>query len=164
MASPPLSRSDAGFSLPELLVVGAVLATLGGLCLTSGQRWLEGRRLEAALRLVLVGLDRGRLAAELQGRPCALSLSAAGWQPPTGGLLPACLPDLQPLQESLGGGITLDHNFPAQVRFSANGLLLDGGTVRLQQPGSRRQRCLVVALPLGITRMGEWQEGACVPG
>ncbi len=165
MTSPCDRRGAAGLSLPELLVAVAVLALLGGLAFGSGQRWLAGQRLEAASRLVLAGLERGREAAQRQGSPCALTLSAAGWRAPNGGGLPGCLASDLSLQEAVGGGVLqVQHNLPAAVRFTANGLLLDGGTVRLAAAGAALERCVVVALPLGITRTGQWREGSCGPG
>jgi hypothetical protein len=57
----------------------------------------------------------------------------------------------------------LVHNFPAVLRFSSNGLVLDGGTAVLTSSGTTLQRCLVMALPLGITRLGRYQSGRCDP-
>ena len=69
-----------------------------------------------------------------------------------------------PLQEGVGAGaLELSHNLPAALRFSSNGLLLDGGTVVLAVAGTPLQRCVVMALPLGITRVGHWREGSCAP-
>lgn len=163
MESSSPSPSEVGFSLPELLLAVGLLVLLSALGLVGGGRWLAGQRLEAATRLVLVGLERGRQAAEQRGTACGLTLTAAGWQAPSGGALPACLPELQPLEEALGGGVSLQHNLPSLVRFTANGLVLDGGTVRLQQAGTPLERCVVVALPLGITRLGDWRGGSCEP-
>lgn len=154
----------AGLTLPELLVSAAILALLGALALGAGQRWLADQRLEAASRRVLAGLERGREQAQRQGQACALTLAEHGWQAPRGGELPGCLADVLPLQESVGAGeLQVQHNFPAAIRFTSNGLVLDGGTVLLATQGTTLQRCVVVALPLGITRVGRWLEGSCVP-
>jgi Tfp pilus assembly protein FimT len=164
----PVTRFErnlaAGITLPELLVSTAILALLGALALGAGQRWLADQRLEAASRRVLAGLERGREQAQRQGQACALTLADQGWQAPRGGELPGCLADALPLQEAVGAvELQVQHNFPAAIRFTSNGLVLDGGTVLLATPGTTLQRCVVVALPLGITRVGRWQEGSCVP-
>ena len=66
-----------------------------------------------------------------RGRPCALQLSERGWHAPEGGALPACEGVELDLGENGGAeGVGLEHNFPDTVRFSSNGLVLDGGTVR----------------------------------
>jgi prepilin-type N-terminal cleavage/methylation domain-containing protein len=164
----PISRCRpqpaAGLTLPELLAAVAVLALLSGLAFGSGQRWLAEQRLEVASRRVLAGLERGREQAERRGQPCALALGEQGWHTPRSGGLPGCLDEELPLQEAVGGGaLQLQHNLPAAVRFASNGLVLDGGTVLLAAAGTAVQRCVVVALPLGIARVGRWQEGSCVP-
>ena len=47
-------------------------------------------------------------------------------------------------------------NLPPTVRFTANGLVLDGGLVVLSHRRLSRRRCLVIGLPLGITRTGHY--------
>lgn len=61
------------------------------------------------------------------------------------------------------GEVQLSHNFPAVLRFSRNGLVLDGGTAVLQASGTAVQRCLVMSPPLGITRVGRYLGGHCEP-
>jgi hypothetical protein len=61
------------------------------------------------------------------------------------------------------GGLEVTHNLPDPVRFSANGLVLDGGTVWLRSQGTPLVRCVVVSLPLGITRVGREGPGGCEP-
>ena len=64
------------------------------------------------------------------------------------------------LQELLHRGpIQLHTNLPAVVRVSANGLLLDGGTTVLSHGRLDHTRCLVVSLPLGVSRLGRYQGG-----
>ena len=61
------------------------------------------------------------------------------------------------------GELQLSHNFPDVLRFSSNGLVLDGGTAVLRAAGTSIQRCLVMSLPLGITRIGRYEAGQCLP-
>jgi prepilin-type N-terminal cleavage/methylation domain-containing protein len=155
---------SAGFSLAELLVGLVIVALLAALGWSGGSETLARQRLEAATRRLDQGIQRGRAEAQKQGRPCGLSLRSQGWMPPEGGVLPPCLHTLESLKEPVAAGpVTLSHNFPAVIRFSSNGLVLDGGTAVLQAAGSSLQRCLVMALPLGITRLGRYQAGRCEP-
>ena len=79
-------------------------------------------------------------------------LGARGWQAPAGG---GCVEWAGPLLEgSDGDGLNLGHTLPGALLFTANGLVLGGGTVVLQMDGTALRRCLVVSLPLGITRVG----------
>jgi hypothetical protein len=57
--------------------------------------------------------------------------------------------------------VELEHNFPDTIRFTSNGLILDGGTVVLRADGTELERCVVVSLPLGVTRVGRMASGAC---
>jgi type II secretory pathway pseudopilin PulG len=157
------SESD-GFSLPEALLALVLVGLLTQLGLASAGRELALVRLEGASRRVMLGLERGRDAALRQGRSCALSLSADGWQEPRSGSLPACEGAALGLGEGLGGpGVTLRHNLPEAVRFSSNGLVIDGGTVLISAEGTDLVRCVVVALPLGVTRLGRQGPGGCRP-
>lgn len=155
---------SAGFSLAELLVGVAILGILAGLGWSAGSETLARQQVEAATRRLDQGIQRGRVEAQKQGRACGLSLQAEGWMPPNGGALPPCLQALESLKEPIAAGqVKLTHNFPAMLRFSSNGLVLDGGTAVLKAAGTSLQRCLVMALPLGITRVGRFQAGRCEP-
>jgi prepilin-type N-terminal cleavage/methylation domain-containing protein len=156
--------SSAGFSLAELLVGVAILGLLALLGWSGGSETLARQQVETATRRLDQGIQRGRAEAQKLGRPCGLSLHPEGWMPPDGGALPPCLKTLESLREPIAAGqVKLSHNFPAVLRFSSNGLVLDGGTAVLQAPGTSLQRCLVMALPLGITRFGRYQAGRCEP-
>ena len=154
----------AGFSLAELLVGVAIVGLLSALGWSGGSETLARQRLESATRRLDQGIQRGRAEAQKLGRPCGLSLSSQGWMPPGGGVLPPCLQTLESLKEPIAAGeVRLSHNFPAVLRFSSTGLVLDGGTAVLQAAGTSLQRCLVMALPLGITRLGRYLGGRCEP-
>ena len=156
----------AGFSLVELLVAITLLGVVAALALGGGHETLARQRLEAALRRLDQGVQRARAEAQQRGQPCGLSLQAGpdgpGWGPPNDGSLPPCQRSLEPLQEPIGGGgVQVEHNLPAVLRFSANGLVLDGGTVVLRSPGTPLRRCWVMALPLGMTRLGRERGQGC---
>ena len=160
-----MQRSDqrqagAGFSLPELLVAVTVLGLLAALALDGGQRSLARMRVETATRRLGWGLEQARQQAQNLGQPCALELGPSGWREPSCGMLPGCggaVADGAAPQET--SGVTLQHNLPAALRFSSNGLVLDGGTVVVSASGTELRRCLVMSLPLGVVRLGRY-EGA----
>ena len=52
------------------------------------------------------------------------------------------------------GRLKLRTNLPDAVRFSTNGLVLDGGLVVVSHASSAQVLCLVIGLPLGISRSG----------
>jgi type II secretory pathway pseudopilin PulG len=159
-------RRSQGFTLVEALLATSLLLILAGISLVPARESLARQRLETATRRVLLGLDRGRLAAERRGQPCALAFAGrSGWQPPQGGSLAACEQEPIGLGEGVqdDGALEVEHNLPGEVRFSANGLLLDGGTVVLRHPHTTLTRCVVVSLPLGVTRVGLQGQGGCLP-
>ena len=145
-----------GFSLVECLVVVALLGILATLAIPSSSAVQRRLELESGLRRLRVGLDRGRMAAERDRQPCALQLSASGWQPPIGDL-PACRGGVTALAETGAGVLELRSNLPDAVRFSSNGLVLDGGLVVLSHPSYGQALCLVIGLPLGISRTGVYR-------
>lgn len=158
---------QAGLTLPEALVSLALLGLLAALSLPSGQAQLARRRLELSTQLLGQGLERARSEAERRGEPCGLSLGHQGWREPIAGDLPPCLmaDDVGGSAQGRVGGerlspdgsaVSLAHNFPGLLRVSANGLVLDGGTAVLSAPGTSLRRCLVMALPLGVVRLGRY--------
>ena len=58
------------------------------------------------------------------------------------------------MAETGSGELELRSNLPDAVRFSTNGLVLDGGLVLLSHPSHAQALCLVIGLPLGISRSG----------
>ncbi|MCP9882739.1 prepilin-type N-terminal cleavage/methylation domain-containing protein [Cyanobium sp. Alchichica 3B3-8F6] len=147
--------AHAGFSLPEVLVAMAVLGILAAMSVGSGQRSLALMRVESTSRRLALGLEQARQAAARHGQPCALALGPSGWREPSGGSLPACGISDGAEQEHQAG-VELRHNLPAALRFSSNGLVLDGGTVLIAAEGIELRRCLVLSLPLGVVRLGRY--------
>ena len=147
------SNRPNGFSLLECLVVVALLGILATLAIPSSSAVQRKLELDSGLRRLRVGLDRGRMAAERDRQPCALALSVTGWKPPAGDL-PACRGAVTPLAETGAGVLELRSNLADAVRFSTNGLVLDGGLVVLSHPNHAHALCLVIGLPLGISRSG----------
>jgi type II secretory pathway pseudopilin PulG len=168
LANRPLFRhsgrlvGEAGLSLAEVLIAALIMAILAGIAYGSGGDAVARQRLEAATRRVVIGIDRGRQAALRSGQPCSLSLGPGGWQAPVDGSA-VCAGAPMELGEGVAGGeVHVRHTFPAALRFSANGLVLDGGTVVLTSRGTQLQRCLVMALPLGIVRVGRYGANSSV--
>ena len=147
----------SGFSLVECLVVVALLGILATLAIPSSSAVQRRLELESGLRRLRVGLDWSRMAAQRDRQPCALHLTATGWQPPLAGDLPACRGGITSLVELGTDGLELRSNLPDAVRFSTNGLVLDGGLVVLSYPSHGQALCLVIGLPLGISRSGVYR-------
>ena len=153
---------SGGFTLVELLVTLAVLMLLTGLAMAYGSAGLAKLRVEMASRRVLLGLEEGRSAALRSGQACGLQLGDNGWQAPASTSLAPCPGVSVPLVEGIEASLVeVEHNLPNTVRFTSNGLVLDGGTVVVRSDGTELERCLVVSLPLGVTRVGRMASGSC---
>jgi prepilin-type N-terminal cleavage/methylation domain-containing protein len=134
-----MARAEqAGYSLVELLVAVLVLALLAAIALPSGQEALARMRVEAASRGLMLAIERERDRALRQGESLSQALEGPA------GLL------------AEGHGVAVHHNLPAELRFTANGLVIDGGTVVVAHPATALRRCLVLALPLGLLRLGHY--------
>jgi len=146
-------------TLAEQLLVAGLLGGLGCWGLAMGQEQRQRQRVEAVTSELLAGIQLARAGAERRQEACGLSLDGEGWQEPADGSLPACATGLN----KFGDTVTLAHSFPATLRFSANGLVIDGGLVVLSQSGTQLRRCLVMALPLGLVRLGRYDADPAGP-
>ena len=155
--------NNGGFTLLELLVVVAVVGILASTALARPSRQQAQQQLDIAMRRLRIGLDRGRLAAERSGEACGLTMSPQGWGAVVDGSLPTCSGAVRALTDQGAHSIFLHSNLPETIRFTANGLVLDGGLVVLEHPDQAQQRCLVIGLPLGITRFGHYQANPELP-
>ena len=149
-------KQPNGFSLPELLVVIAIVGPLATAFTAHSGRDRERVQLTTALGRLQIGLDRGRMAAERSGEPCGMRLTSQGWQRPLSGALRPCPGAATTLVELGASLLDIHSNLPDTVRFSSNGMVLDGGLVVLGHRRLSHHRCLVIGLPLGISRSGTY--------
>ena len=157
-----MRRASAGFSIVELMITVAVVGIIASLAVPSSTSDRDQLQLDAAARRFQLGLERARLVARRTQQACGISLGSEAWLEPEHQDLPG---ELAPcsgiglaLQEALEQGlIRVQTNLPTVIRVSANGLLLDGGTTVLSHERLDRSLCLVVSLPLGVSRVGTYQ-------
>ena len=149
-------------SLIEQLTVVSLVGILASIPIMTGRSDRDQLQLDASARRLQSGLDRARNIARREHRACGLSMNEEGFMAPDDGILPASLPACPGIAMSLQeefeqGPIVLSTNLPPLLRFTANGLLLDGGIAVLSHTRLATARCLVVSLPLGVSRIGSYQ-------
>ena len=149
-------------SLIEQLIVVSLVGMLASIPVVSGRSDRDQLQLDTSARRLQVGLDRARSMARREQTACGLSLSEEGFAAPDEGILPGAIPVCpglgMALQEGFEQGpVALNTNLPPVLRFTANGLLLDGGIAVLSHQRLTQARCLVVSLPLGVSRIGSYQ-------
>ena len=149
-------------SLIEQLIVVSLVGLLASIPIVTGRSDRDQLQLDASARRLQVGLDRARSIARREQRACGVSLSEEGFTTLDQWILPASFPACPgsglALQEAFEHGpIVLNTNLPPVLRFTANGLLLDGGIAVLSHQRLAKARCLVVSLPLGVSRIGSYQ-------
>lgn len=142
------------------MVTLSVLGILALVGLGQGRDELARLQVEMAARRLMVGVERGRDAAERLARPCAMELGVEGWRGAGTTAAVACPGADTDLQEGLApASLQLAHSFAGPVRFTANGLAIDGGTAVVGADGTTLVRCLVMSPPLGVTRLGRYGGG-----
>ena len=138
----------------ELLCAMAVLALLSGVALVNARPQHNRQQLEAASQRFQLAIDRARLTARRDQQACSLGLGHEG---ETSQGLPRCASGGHPLPAAdANSGVQVHTNMPSQLRFTTNGLLLDGGLVVFSHSGASSRLCVVVSLPLGVTRRGRY--------
>ncbi|OUX71639.1 MAG: pilus assembly protein [Synechococcus sp. TMED90] len=152
-----MRRSRNGFTLVEVMVVVAIVGISCSIGLVHAGADRDRLQLDAAARRLRLGLERARLSARRDQQACAVALMADGWVAADYASLPPCSGAALSLQEGVGQAeIKVHTNLPSVLRVSANGLLLDGGTTVLSHFRVSGSPCLVVSLPLGISRIGRY--------
>ena len=156
-------------SLIEQLIVVSLVGVLASIPIVTGRSDRDQLQLDASARRLQSGLDRARSIARREQTACGFSLNEEGFMAPDQGILPVSLPACpgigMALQEAFEQGpIELSTNLPPVLRFSANGLLLDGGIAVLSHQRLAKARCLVVSLPLGVSRIGSYQDSLSSEG
>ena len=163
--------------MAELMIVMVLVGIFSGISIvTLSQRWAQ-ERLLAAARETHSWLDTQRRIAMKEGQACEITINAANASlDPTGSTI--SLSDGSTLSNSCssqaalsirdtvqnGSNITLttSPNNASTIRFSFRGLsevTTGKGTtnelvLKLNQPGSNKQRCIKILSPLGLIRNG----------
>ncbi|TGG79885.1 MAG: prepilin-type cleavage/methylation domain-containing protein [Aphanocapsa feldmannii 288cV] len=151
MAVRPLQ--GAGMTVPELVMVLALIGVLVGLGFPAGLGLHHRAQLRGTIRRLALQLEQARREALGSGEPCGMSAMQTGWGRPAN-------PDLRPCRMALAlestAAVVVESNLPGDLIATPNGLLLGAGTMVASHPQMEEQWCLVVSIPLGTTRLGRY--------
>ena len=159
-------KPERGFSLPELMVIVAIVGILAGLSIPSFMRNWQDERLNSASKQALAWLDDLRRKSIQQSSPCRVQISNNPAQ-----LTGSCdnTPDMT-LTLNLAAEIpntdqlafTLINNSPTTWVFTPRGTTTTDAELRMTLPGSDLGRCIRLLAPLGLLRSGKLRSNTCV--
>jgi len=155
---------DYGFSLPELLVVVAILSITAGITIPHFTRNLQSERMGAATKLMAAWLDDARRQAIRQSRPCRIQIESA-----TAQLIAEDCDSIttMDLAKEVGGNpdITInsgeDNSIPLSFSFTPRGTIYRANSsnpieLRLSTNNATNSssRCIKIMIPVGLIRAG----------
>lgn len=142
-------RSDQGFTLIESLIIVLVIGILAAIAAPSFLATLNRSRVNDALAAVEGALKEAQREAVKRSTNCEVTLG-------TNSVTGPCL---------VTGTRTLNNvnlrSSASTVEFSFKGNTTSGNTIVLSNPDSSiNQKCLAVAIGIGIMRTGKYQDNA----
>lgn len=155
---------DHGFSLPELLLIVAILSITAGITIPHFTRNLQSERMGAATKLMAAWLDDARREAIRQSRPCRIQINSATAQLIADDCNSITTIDLA---KEVGGNpeITInsgeDNSIPLSFSFTPRGTIYredSSNSIELRLSINNatiaNSRCIKIMIPVGLIRAG----------
>lgn len=169
------STTNKGFSLPELMLVVAIVGILSGISITSFGRNYKQEALKRDSREASAWLREVKSKAVQQNRICEVTIdrslgTATQTNPSDSGLAAADRCEQlgsysfrEPISTLISDSQCLwdDNTNKLLISFTARGTLPCGGEIRLTDPKYSTTRCIKLVSPLGLIREGPERQGTC---
>ena len=169
--APP--KSNAGFSLIELIIVITIVGILSGISITTFGRNRSKEELKQASREGIAWLKQVQSQAIQKHRICAITIDR---QSASAVATPLSVSQLQESKQCTDIGahtfnspiILLKSDCPfsddsqsLNVSFTARGTMPCGGEIHLESRNKSNQRCISLLAPLGVIREGPKIQDQC---
>ncbi len=146
-------NQDSGFSLPELSAVIIIISIIAALAAPNFLGLLNRNRINDALGQLEGAIKESQRLAMRQGKLCQININL-GTKTINGNPTDCLLSDRE-IREDIIIRTSLSGS-PPNITFSAKGNTTKMGTIVLSSDGTDLQKCFVISLGLGITRIGDY--------
>ena len=156
-----LTRNQAGFSLPELMIASSVLLGLATVSAGSYSRYLKHETLRSATIEAQNWVENVSRIAEQHNTSCVIEAFSSGLMQEAASNPAECvIPESMQLDASLSG--ELDDDNKILIAFTPKGTSAEGQELQLSVDGLDTRRCILVSRPLGLIRNGiKTASGTC---
>lgn len=147
-------KNDRGFTLIELAIILVIIGIIAAIAVPNFIGLLNRNRVNQALSTLVGAIKETQRQAMLRGRICEININV-NLNTLTGN--PSnCLLSNRTIKEEIKIRTNIPGTTP-KISFSHKGSTTRMGTIVLSSDNTSLQKCFVIALGTGITRIGEYK-------
>ena len=148
-----LTRKQAGFSLPELMIASSVLLGLATVSAGSYSRYLKHETLRSATIEAQNWVENVSRIAEQHNTSCVIEAFSSGLLQEAESNPASCvIPESIQLGASVNGEVNEDNKI--LIAFTPKGTSAEGQELLLSINGLDKRHCILISRPLGLIRNG----------
>lgn len=148
-----LHNKELGFTLIEMLAVTIIIGIISAIAVPNLLGTIRRNQVNEALEQINGAIKEAQRQAIRQGRLCRINIDITNNE--LTGNPPSCLLS----DREINDNITIRTNIagtPPNIPFSFKGSTTRSGTIVVSSNLVNLQRCFVISLGLGITRIGDY--------